>query len=114
MEAGEVAQWYLESFDKGFVDEMEDGSKGDEDPKFYPLAFIGVDNADWNEKGVGVVLVYFDVLGQGSGDSKEGVMVKACRLDAEKMGAAVVSLRQGDDDIDNVKRHCAVDEDTST
>lgn len=46
---------------------------------------------------------------QGQGTENERVDVKAFRVDAEEVGAAVISLRQGDDEIGNVQRWCEVE-----
>lgn len=102
-EPEEVMRWYLESFDKSpnLENDNEDRKR---DPEFYPLGFIGIDSPYWQEKGIGAVLVYYDVIGHRTDD--ERITIKAFRVDPETIGAAVISLRQGDDDIDNVRRHC--------
>lgn len=48
------------------------------------------------------MLVYFDA--QAGQQDDEDVVVTAYTIDHEKIGASLVSLRQGDDDIDNVRK----------
>lgn len=90
--APDAVRWYHEEFNKG-------GSRGTDDPQWYPLGFLGIVSCDWRETGV--VLVFYDARHQHPED--EPVAIKAFVVDPEKIGPAVISLRQGDDDYENVK-----------
>ncbi|EDU46312.1 hypothetical protein PtrSN002B_007635 [Pyrenophora tritici-repentis] len=94
--APDAARWYHEEFNK-------DGPRSANDPQWYPLGFLGIISSDWMETGA--VLVFYDARHQHPTD--EPVAVKAFVLDPEKIGPAVISLRQGDDDYENVKRNSA-------
>ncbi|PHH90545.1 hypothetical protein CDD83_3350 [Cordyceps sp. RAO-2017] len=83
-----AVQWFIERFPKNetIYNDL---------PKWYPIGFIGVAEANWREAGV--VLVQYD--------AKEGEMtVRAILLDPSNAGAALISLRQGDDDFNNIKK----------
>ncbi|KAG9197644.1 hypothetical protein G6514_001168 [Epicoccum nigrum] len=89
----EAALWYLTNFDKR-------GSSTFEEPQWYPLGFIGIMFINWKETGV--VLVFYDALAENSKHSL--VSVVAFVVDPNKIGSSLISLRQGDDDIDNRRR----------
>jgi hypothetical protein len=95
----EAAQWYHTDFDKR-------GSTGRtiEEPQWYPLGFIGIMSDDWKKNGV--VLVFYDALSDHPKD--DPVPVVAFVVDPKEIGSCLISLRQGDDDIDNRKRHDAM------
>jgi hypothetical protein len=96
----DVVQWYHEAFDKA----GNTGTGNIVDPQWYPLGFLGITSPDWKRSGA--VLVFYDAL-PGQSDSQD-VTVKAYRVDPIKVGATLISLRQGDDDYDNVKRWSAL------
>jgi hypothetical protein len=52
----------------------------------------------------GIVVVYYDAQ-PGSGQ----VPVKAFKADSAKVGPAIISLRHGDDDYDNLMTHTAME-----
>lgn len=95
----EAALWCRADFDKR-------GSTGStiDEPQWYPLGFIGIMSDEWKENGV--VLVFYDALADNSEDSS--VPVVAFVVDPKEIGSCLISLRQGDDDIDNVKGHDAM------
>jgi hypothetical protein len=96
----DAVRWYQDDFDKM-------GSTGViAYPQWYPLGFLGILSPDWRVKGV--VLVFYDAVSGQSGNQE--VSVKACRLDPEKIGLTLTSLRQGDDDYENIKKHSAIEE----
>jgi hypothetical protein len=94
--APDVARWYHEGFNK-------DGSRTVNDPQWYPLGYLGIASSDWGKTGA--VLVFYDARHQHPKD--EPVAVKAFVVDPENIGPAVISLRQGDDDHENLKRNSA-------
>lgn len=81
-------EWFLEHFPK-------DEKTYNNLPKWYPVGFIGIAEANWRDAGA--VLVQYDV-------NKDDMTVKAMLLDPSKGGEALISLRQGDDDFDNIKK----------
>jgi hypothetical protein len=96
----DVVRWYQDAFDKI-------GSTGDvANPQWYPLGFLGITSPNWRVEGV--VLTFYNALSGQSGYQR--VSVKAFRLDAEKIGLTLISLRQGDDDYESVKKHSAMEE----
>jgi hypothetical protein len=96
--APDAVRWYHEEFNK-------DGSRPVNDPQWYPLGFLGIVSRGWRKTGA--VLVFYDALPHHPKD--EPVAVKAFVVDPEKIGPAVISLRQGDDDYENVKRYSATE-----
>jgi hypothetical protein len=91
----DAVRWYHEQFDK-------DGTSETEDPQWYPLGFLGIASNDWERTGI--VIVYYDAQ-----PGSEQVPVKAFKADSAKVGSAIISLRQGDDDYDNVMTHTAME-----
>jgi len=94
----EAVRWYHDAFDC-------DGDSENDEPQWYPLGFIGVLGLDWRERGV--VLVYLDA--QQGQTREEEITVNAYRLHAGQIGPTIVSLRQGDDDYENVKKASVID-----
>lgn len=90
----EVARWYQENFSQ-----LVSGSA--EGPEWYPLGFIALIFNGWRETGF--ILVYLDAWPQHPENAP--VPVKAFVVDGEKIRSAVIILRQGDDDYENVKRY---------
>lgn len=95
--AADAACWYHEEFKKN-------GSRTVDNPQWYPLGFLGVLSNEWRKTGI--VLVFYDVRHQHPED--EQVAVKAFVVDPEKIGSTAISLRQGDDDYENVKQNAAL------
>jgi hypothetical protein len=91
--APDVARYYCERFDKA-------GSRTVNDPSWYPLGFLGIVSADWRKQGV--VLVFYDARHRQP--QAEPIAVRAFMVDSQKTGQAVISLRQGDDGYENVKK----------
>ncbi|CAE7195323.1 hypothetical protein CFE70_007564 [Pyrenophora teres f. teres 0-1] len=94
--APDAARWYHEEFNK-------DGTRSVNDPQWYPLGFLAIASSDWRDTGA--VLLFYDAQHQHPKD--EPVTVKAFVVDPEKIGPTIISLRQGDDDYENVKRNSA-------
>ncbi|KAF1845701.1 uncharacterized protein K460DRAFT_386137 [Cucurbitaria berberidis CBS 394.84] len=75
-------RWYHEELNKG-------GTSGTDDPQWYPLKFLDIASPDW--KNTGAVLVFYAALHEQS--NNENVTVKAHRVDPEKIGPTLISLR---------------------
>jgi hypothetical protein len=80
--APDVARYYCERFDKA-------GSRT-----------VNIVSADWRKQGV--VLVFYDARHRQP--QAEPIAVRAFMVDSQKTGQAVISLRQGDDGYENVKK----------
>jgi hypothetical protein len=93
----DVVRWYHEDFNKS-------GPSSTDNVQWYPLAFPGIDSADW--RATGAVLVFYDARSRQS--DNEDVVVKAYRVDSNQIGPTLISLRQGHDDHENVKRWSAM------
>lgn len=89
--------WYHEQFNKF-------ASSTSRDPKWYPLGFLGIASLDWKKKVV--VLVFYDALHNQTCDSD--VPVRAFIVDPSQIGPTLISLRQGDDDYENTKKHSVI------
>ncbi|KAJ4347490.1 hypothetical protein N0V95_005411 [Ascochyta clinopodiicola] len=95
--APDAARWYHKEFNK-------DGSGNVSNPQWYPLGFLGIVSGNWRKTGA--VLVFYDARHQHP--ENEPVPVKAFVVDPEKIGPTVISLRQGDDDYENIKQNDAI------
>jgi hypothetical protein len=93
----DAVRWYHNEFNK-------DGDSYTDDPQWYPLGFLGITSSNW--KQTGIVLIFYDAW-PGQPDN-ENVTVKANVVDPEKIGSTMISLRQGDDDYENVKKDSAM------
>lgn len=96
--ASDAARWYHDESNK-------DGCRTVNDPQWYPLGFLGIVSSDWRKTGA--VLVFYDASHRHP--KEEQVAVKAFVVDLEKIGPAVISLRQGDNDFGDVKRNSAME-----
>jgi hypothetical protein len=93
----DIARWYRDEFDKS-------GSNSIDEPRWYPLGFLGITLSDW--KNAGVLLVFYDAL--HSQASNSDVSVKSFVIDPENIASTLISLCKEDSDYEDLKRHSAI------
>lgn len=93
--ASDAIQWHLEKFDKR-------GSGTVDQPQWFPHGFLGIMSTDWKETGV--VLAFYNFwYHDGQLPEDKPIPVVAFVLAPQDVGSVLISLRQTEQHINDVK-----------